>query len=182
MAYEYQLTFVESDGKNFKQFIVPIRIGDSTSFGLIDTGASVTTLSYEVAFEMGLNPGVREPDGEATFVGGFPYYYSTMEIDIQVLKPEENLLDDMWAILSEPILKIEDYYDDLTPALTVNDVPTRILTKPMSEFAKEADWSHPDLQSRTKAMPPVAILGVYGFIDKIMVKTNGPEVFFLDDL
>lgn len=180
MTHEYQLTFVESDGKNFKQFIVPIQINGSNSFGLLDTGASVSTISYEVALDLGLNPG--EPDGEATFVGGFPYYYSSKEIDIHVLKPVDNLLDDMWAILTLPTLNIEDYYDDISPAVSVQDVPIRILTKPMSEFAKEANWNHPDLNSRTKAMPPIAILGVLGFIDGIKLETCGPDVFYLEEL
>lgn len=177
MAHEYSLTFVESDGRNFKQFIVPVVINESACFGLIDTGASITTLSYELAQAVGLSPNEYEPDGEATFVGGFPYYYASVECDVHVLPPNQTVLNDMWAIILNSNLSIPDYYEELTPAFTVSDVPIRFLTKPMEQFAQEANWEHPKLQSRTKSLPPLAILGVKGFIDNISLVTTGPDVF-----
>lgn len=182
MVYEYPLTFVESDGQNFKQFIVPITINGTTCFGLIDTGASITTISFEVAQKLGLSPEERDPDGDATFVGGFPYYYTSVESQVNILPPNEKVLDDMWAIILSSKLSIADYYEELTPAVTVCDVPIRILTKPMAQFAEEANWDHPTLQSRTKSLPPLAILGVRGFIDNLVLVTTGPDAFQISSL
>lgn len=182
MAYEYPLTFVESNGKNFNQFIIPVVINGSTCFGLIDTGASISTISYQVALELGFSPDELTPDGEATFVGGFPYYYTSVESSVKVLPPNEQVLDDIWAINYNSSLSITNYYEEMTPAMSISEVPLRILTKPMSSFAREANWDHPELQSRTKSMPPMAILGVEGFLDSIMLETAGSDVFRLSPL
>lgn len=183
-ASGYPPIIVDDEGQDKIRYVVPLIVNNHKWWGLVDTGAPVTVLFYSTAQRIGIDPSQLSPDGEDTFVGGFPFPYAEEEYDVRILPPNVHAVDDFFPIILEDHVSLDDYYqEDTLPELTVTSVPFRIILEPIAELARQADWDHPELHRPVGKPLPVILLGVYRFLDQIEFSVHGGRscsIFQLD--
>lgn len=179
---EYPAVPAGDRGNNEYQYLVPTAIEDGYNWVLLDTGANQTTLMFAAAKHLGIDPGQLDREGIGRFVGGFPYPYARTHLDIHILPPNEALANDFFLIYAEPNISISDYYTSgPIPYFTLHDVPCRIITKPLSRIASEADFDHPHLYSRNQPSPFV-LGGIEDFLDRMYFVLSEPSIFSIGPL
>lgn len=183
-AYTYPSIVVagDRDRPDARRFAVPLICNSRDSWGVLDTGAPRSVATYAAAKRVGVDPETLSQDGEDTFIGGFPFPYAEQTVTLRFLPPDQQLIDDFWVTMLEGESILDFYRGTPTPAITLRDVPLRVVCEPLDRIARRAGFDHPDLSHRAGKPQPFLILGMDGLLDRLSLRTEGAESFTLAPL